>query len=222
MKKILVLALALFILPGVFAADVSQSFDPSRPAPGETVKVSMKVSNTAVGETFTIENQIPTGWNLQSWDVSGAEGGKDATSYRNAGSNRHGFSFTTSSASPTVTLTVTMPSGTSDGDYGFDAIYFDSSGQGRNQANVNVHTISCGDGTCEGSENSDNCAADCTPPPPPPPPSEPEPEAEEPEETEEEGGSNMLIIILVLAVIIGAGVYFFMNKKQPSGKKSKK
>ena len=174
MKKIAMLLLVAVLVSAVLsvsvlAASVSRNM-PSRVSPGETMVVTFSISGVKIGEVFTLEDQIPAGWLFTSWDVTGAKGGKDKVTHRVvAAENRHGFSFETESSSPQISFSVQVPSAAS-GNYNFDAVYFDSSGQGRSQGSVTVRTITCGDGVCEGSENTQNCVKDCPAPAPQPAP----------------------------------------------------
>ena len=219
MKKIAMLLLAaVFVCAlmsfSVMAASVSRNM-PSRVSPGEDMAISFSVSGVTAGELFTLEEKVPLGWAVSSWNVVGAKGGKDKVNYRYVSSdNRHGFSYTSEGSSSQITLNVKVPS-TAIGNYNFDAVYFDSSGQGKSQATLTVRTITCGDGVCEGSENTGNCVKDCPAPAPPqqPAPSTPSvpllPPAKKPT-------SNTTLIIVVVAAIAGLIIWWFLRKKKAS------
>ena len=214
MKKImLVMVFALLVLSmSVFAASVSRNM-PSRVSPGDDIQMTFSISGVPVGEVFTLEDQAPQGWRVDAWSVSGAQGGREGVDYRFvAAVNRHGFSFTAESANPTISFTVKVPTTAANGDYSFDAVYFDSSGQARNQGTVTVRTISCGDGVCEGGENSDTCVQDC--PVSAPPPAETTP-TEEPVDDGETGvpGPTSTIVLAVVVVLL-AGAFFLYTKRK--------
>ena len=216
MRKIAMLLLAVFVCAlmsfSVLAASVSTSM-PSRISPGDNLAISFSVSGVTAGELFTLEEKVPVGWAVSSWDVTGAKGGKDKVNYRYVSSdNRHGFSYPSEGSSSQITLNVKVPA-TAMGNYNFDAVYFDSSGQGRSQAAITVRTITCGDGVCEGSENTGNCVKDCPAPAPPPEqpapstPSAPLPPAKKPT-------SNTTLIIVVVAAIAALMAWWFLRKKK--------
>src|SRR3989338_3794270 len=204
MKKItLLLAFAILILStSAFAASVSRGM-PNRVSAGEDIQMTFSVSGVTVGELFTLEDQAPQGWRVDAWDVSGAKGGRGGVDYRFvAAENRHGFSFAAETASPTISFTVKVPTTAANGDYNFDAVYFDSSGQSRSQGTVTVRTITCGDGVCEGGENSDSCLADC--------PVAAAPPAEEPGQEAAEGASGLTSVIILVVVVILLVVAFLI------------
>ena len=216
MKKIAMLLLAVFVCAlmsfSVMAASVSRNM-PSRVSPGEDMAISFSVSGVTADELFTLEEKVPLGWAVLSWDVTGAKGGKDKVNYRYVSSdNRHGFSYASESSSSQITLNVKVPS-TAIGNYNFDAVYFDSSGQGKSQATLTVRTITCGDGVCEGSENTGNCVKDCPAPAPQQPapstPSAPLPPAKKPT-------SNGTLIVVVVAAIAALIAWWLFKKKKAS------
>jgi len=212
MKKItLLLILAILVLStSAFAASVSRNMA-SRASPGDDIAVTFSISGVNVGEVFTLEDQAPQGWRVDAWNVVGAQGGKDAVDYRFvAADNRHGFSFTAESANPTISFTVKVPT-TASGDYSFDAVYFDSLGQSKTPGTVTVRTITCGDGICEGGENSDSCLADCPVAAPAPEPTPSPTEAPAGEETEGDDFTSTIILVVVVLLLVGA---FFLYKKR--------
>lgn len=219
MRKISTLLLLFFAMTilstSAFAASVSRSM-PSRVSPGEDINMVLSVSGATAGQIFTLEEQAPQGWRVDNWNVAGAKGGKEAVEYRFvAADNRHGFSFTAESASPVITFTVKVPTTAANGNYAFDAVYFDSSGQSRSQGTVTVRTVTCGDGTCEGSENTENCAADC--------PAAPAPVVSPPETptgppailSPENAGKASIAGIVVLVIVAAIAVFLYTKRKKP-------
>lgn len=216
MKKImLVMVFALLVLStSVFAASVSRNM-PSRVSPGDDIQMTFSISGVTIGEVFTLEDQAPQGWKVDAWSVSGAQGGIEGVDYRFVAANRHGFSFTAESANPTISFTVKVPATAANGDYSFDAVYFDSSGQARTPGTVTVRTITCGDGVCEGGENSDTCLADCPAPAPPPAPAETAPTEEPVDEGEKgvPGATSTIVLAVVVALLVGAFFLYTKRKK---------
>ena len=211
MKKTTLLLISLMFVimsTSVFAASVSRSM-PSRVSPGEDISMVLSVSGATTGELFTLRDQAPQGWRVDAWDVTGAEGGKEAVDYQFVSDeNKHGFSFTASSSNPQITFTVKVPNN-ADGDYKFTAVYFDKSGFNNQEASTTVRTITCGDNICEGGENSDSCVEDC---PLPPPPSEPTATDEAP--SEEAAGVGSGLIVVVVLVVVGLVAFYLYNKKK--------
>ena len=216
MKKIAMLLLVAVLVSAVLsvsvlAASVSRNM-PSRVSPGETMVVTFSISGVKAGELFTLEDQVPAGWLFTSWDVTGAKGGKDKVTHRVvAAENRHGFSFEAESSSPQISFSVQVP-GAASGNYNFDAVYFDSSGQGRSQGSVTVRKISCGDGVCEGSENTQSCVKDC----PAPAPQQPAPASTKPVVPPAVPVKKMptIIVVAVFAVAAVVAWWLFMRRRK--------
>lgn len=199
----------------VLAASVSRNM-PSRVGSGDDLAVAFSVSGVKAGELFTLEDQVPAGWQVASWNVVGAKGGKDKVNHRYVvADNRHGFSYESEDSNSQITLNVKVPATASLGNYNFDAVYFDSSGQGRSQGSVTVRKITCGDGVCEGSESTQTCVADCPAPAPPPLPSvqlpaEPIPPAKKPTSQ----GTVVVVVVAAAAAVI-AWWLFVKRRKKP-------
>ena len=211
MKKLLVMLLMFSVLSlSVFAASVNRDISPSKVAPGEDVTVTLSARGVPVGELFTIEESSPASWSLLSWDVQGYEGDVTDIDLRTV-DNRRGYSFTAANANPVVTLVFRVPSNAASQDYAFDAVYFDSTGQSRSQGSVTVRVISCGDGVCEGDENSDSCSEDCQAPAPP---ADTTPaESDTPEETPEGTSGSGAIIVFAIVVVVALVGFFLYTKK---------
>ena len=211
MRKISTLLLLFFAMAmlstSAFAASVSRSI-PSQVTPGEDISMVLSVSGATVGQIFTLEEQAPQGWRVDAWDVAGAKGGKAAVEYRFlAAENRHGFSFTAESANPVITFTVKVPTTAANGDYAFDAVYFDSSGQSRSQGAVTVRVIACGDGVCEDGENTDSCAADCPAAPVIEPPETP---TSEPSGEVVSAGKASIMGVVVLLIFSAISIFLYI------------
>ena len=217
MKKIAMLLLAVVLVSAVLsvsvlAASVSRNM-PSRVSPGETMVVTFSIGGVKAGELFTLEDQVPAGWLFTSWDVTGAKGGKEKVTHRVvAAENRHGFSFEVESSSPQISYSVQVPATASLGNYNLDAVYFDSSGQGRSQGSVIARTIACGDGVCEGSENTQNCVKDC----PAPAPQQPAPASTKPVVPPAVPVKKMptIIVVAVFAVAAVVAWWLFMRRRK--------
>ncbi len=213
MRKISTLLLLFFAMAmlstSVLAASVSRSM-PSRAAPGEDITVTLSASGVPVGETFTLEEERPAGWNLISWDIKGYQGDVTDVQLRTV-ENRLGYSFLASTSNPVITLVFRVPTTAANGNYAFDAVYFDSSGQSRSQGTVTVRTIACGDGVCEGSENTDSCPSDCPAAPVVTPPETP---TTEPSGEAVSAGKASIIGVVVLVVVAAVAVFLYFRRKK--------
>ncbi len=206
MKKAIVYGLmSLLLLSVVFAASVSRSL-PRRADPNSELTVKLQIAGADSSGVIALEEELPEGLSIKDWTVTGAVEAKADITTREE-ENRYAWSFTPSGSSATVEYKIDL--GASDVTFG-TLVFFDKSGQGKvDPQTQKVAPITCGDGLCEGDENSDNCEADCPKPPQPrtvgagatlPP---------------EEGGMPTAAIIIVIAVIvIGLIVYFIIAKKK--------
>ena len=219
MRKIFAVFALLVLLLSVlsvsaFASSVGVQFSPSKAAPNEDVRVTFSVSGAVVGEVFTLRAQVPQGWRADDWAVSGAKGGSAGVEYQMlAADNKHGFSFTSDSSAPPISFTVKVPSGTVNGDYKVDAVYFDKSGFNRVEGNVKVGVVSCGDGVCEGSENSDSCSADC-PKVTQQPPKQPSASGAGSGDAGTAGGVSTPVLVVAVVVLLGLAAFFFLSRKK--------
>jgi hypothetical protein len=185
---------------------------PSRIQPGQTLTVTLSISGATAGKLFTLEDVIPAGLKIKEWTVTGAQEAKDLISTRDKDS-RFGWSFTPTSSDATVEYKIDLPN--SEAVYTFGKIvWFDPSGQGIESASptLTVTSIRCGDGVCEGSENSDNCVQDCPKPAPPQPVVTPKEEVV----MEKKGLSTTAIawIVVVIIVVLAAVGYYMWQKKR--------
>lgn len=177
----------------VLGASLSRSM-PGRVSPGEEVKVTFTISSMEVGKEAGISEVMPEEITIKEQSVTGAEG---TPKYVVVGRNNK-WSFKASSSSCSVTYKFDAPAV---GTYDFDAVYALPPANINNiKSTLTVRVITCGDGVCEGDENSDNCEADC---PKPAPPVEEEPEK-----------VNTGLIIVVAIVVVGLIIYFVLTKKK--------
>lgn len=210
----------LMILPFVFllsislvlAASVSRNM-PSRVDPGSEVEVKLTLSGAAAGQSVAIEDNVPNTITLTSWSIDGSQEAKEQVSHQQkpsskAGIDRHSWAFTAASGSPTVTYKFNAPSAL--GSYEFDVRWVTSEGFNHQASTLTVRTITCGDGVCEGSENSDNCVGDCPKPaaPAPAPAEVPVPTVPEPTK----GSGALVALVVVIVIIAGALGYRYMKK----------
>ena len=194
------------------AASVTRTMD-SRVSPGSDVEIKLVLDGANVGESVAIEDNIPNTISVSSWDISGADGGKSAVSYAKkasskAGIDRHSWSFKAESASPAVTYKITAPA--AEGAYEFDVRWVTKDGFNHQVASLTVRTISCGDGICEGAENSDSCASDC---PAAPAPVETTPDAQPPPAEPKKGKSATLWVLLAV-IVVGVAIVVVRYKKK--------
>lgn len=210
MKKLLTCSIMFLLVIGLaIAADVTRDM-PSRVQPGSTLTVTFNIANAQVDKLFTLEESLPAGLTITTWNVEGSAEAKDAIDTR-IKENRYGWSFTAASSALKITYTVDIPADFS-GQQTFDAVWFDPSGFNTDAKTVTVAPVVCGDGICEGAENSDSCPADCKVAPPSPPPTEPEEEVTPPEQPASKLGIGLLVMVLVIIVIIV--IYIIYPKKQ--------
>ena len=193
-KTIVYFSMFLLSVSLVFGASLSRDM-PGRVSPGEEVEVTFSISGMDVGEEAGISEVIAEGITVKEQKVTGAEG---TAKYELVGRN-HKWGFKASSSSCSVTYKFDAPSEV--GSYDFDAVYALPPANIDNiKSTLTVRVITCGDGFCEGDENSDNCESDC---PKPAPPAE-----------EEAKKVNVGLIIIVAIVVIGLIIYFVVSKKK--------
>ena len=208
MKKLLILPLILLLAIGfVLAATVNRDM-PSRADPGSGVTAKLTLSGANAGEGTAIEEIIPDTITIKSWDISGSKEAKSAVGYtkkasKTTGFTRHSWTFTAASSSPSITYKFDAPS--TEGNLKFDVRWITSDGFSHKESSLAVRTVKCGDGICEGSENSDNCEADC-PKPKPPAPKAPA--------AKEKPKANVGVIIAIIAIIIIIVAVVLSKKKK--------
>ena len=209
MKKLIVLPIIfLLTLSVVLAASVSRSMS-SRVEPSSEVEIILTMSGAPVGEQVAIEDNIPNTITVKSWEISGSQEPKGEVSYvkkpsAKSGIDRHSWAFTASSGSPSVTYKIDAPSAL--GNFEFDVRWVTSDGFNHQASTLTVRTITCGDGVCEGNENSDSCEADC-PKSAPAPSSAPVEEVAPPKKST---GTIFVVIVVVLAAL--AAGYWYKKK----------
>lgn len=208
MKLIAYPVIFLLIAGIAMAADMSRSM-PDKVSPGDTITVAFSVSGMEVGKQVALSEVVPSGWKITDWAVSGSQEAKSAVTFAEKTSGEYQWSFTASSASPSLSYTLKVPS-TALGSYNFDGVYILPPANMNNlKKSLTVRVITCGDGTCEGTENSDNCVADCpkpvVQPPAVTPPATP---TEESSENTGTSGNTVKIGLLIVAVIVAA--YFLI------------
>ena len=205
MKKVIVyFSMFLVVASLVFAASVSRDL-PSRADPNSELTVKLQVSGADTSGLFTLEEELPAGITIKEWNIVGAKESKDVIATRTT-ENRQAWSFTPTSSSATVEYKINL--GASGVTFG-TLVFFDKSGQSKTDPQtLRVAAISCGDGICEGSENSDSCVADC------PKAAIPTPPAAEVTPEVEEKKMPIGVIVAVIIVIIGLVIYFTAVKKK--------
>jgi len=207
MRKAIVYGLmGLLLLSVVFAASVSRDL-PRRADPNSELAVKLQISGADPSGIIALEEELPEGLSVKDWSVTGAvEAKADITTREKDG--RFAWEFTPSGASATVEYKIDV--GVSDVTFG-TLVYFDKSGQGKVDSQTQkVAPITCGDGLCEGDENSDNCESDC---PKPAPPAEAPPPPEGPP-AESAGLSTGAIIGIIIAIIVIIIIVVVMKKKK--------
>ncbi len=206
-KYLMFFAVLLALSSAVFAASVSRSI-PDRVSPGETVTVTFSIGSAEAGKLFTLEDDLPDDWKFSTWEVSGSQESKDKINHRSADGNRHGWSFTPTGSSAQIKYTAVAGAA---GSASFDAVWFDASGQSRDQKSVTVRNIACGDNVCEGDESESSCPADCRKSEPQPQPVTPQPA---PPEKPAAGIPTAGILVVVVIVLAGLAAFFLLRKKK--------
>ncbi|MBI2107729.1 hypothetical protein HYU10_00585 [Candidatus Woesearchaeota archaeon] len=206
MKKIpIYLSVFLLAVSMAFAASISREL-PSRADPNSELTVNLRISGADPSGVIALEETLPAGITVKDWTVTGAKEAKAEIQTRTK-EGRFGWTFTPTSSSASVEYKITL--GASDVTFG-SLVYFDKAGQGKVDARtLRVAPITCGDGVCEGSENSDNCAGDCPKPAAP----APAPEVKAPEVPEPTKGSGALVALVVVIVIIAGALGYWYTKK---------
>ena len=213
MKKIIISLVILVLMSTlVLAGSVSRNM-PSRIQPGATLTVTLSISGATAGKLFTLEDIIPAGLKVKEWTVTGAQESKEAIAVREK-ANSFGWSFTPTGGSATVEYKIDLPAAETSYSFG-KIVWFDPSGQGSesNAASLTVAAVKCGDGVCEGNENSDNCVQDCPKPAAPVAPAQPQPTPTTPSAKPLSNTSLAWIIVAVIVVIAAVG-YFMMQRKK--------
>ena len=209
MRKLLVLPIIfLLALSVALAASVSRDM-PSRADPGSEVQVTLTLNGATAGEGVAIEDTIPNTIAVKSWEISGSQEAKADVSYQKKASqkegfDRHSWAFT-AVGSPSITYKFDAPAV---GGYEFDVRWITSEGFSHSASTLAVRTITCGDGACEGNENTDNCAADC------PKPAEAAPSAVAPKAIEAPGKAPVAWIIAAVVIILGIVLIVMYQKKK--------
>lgn len=133
MKKITLGLMLLLMLPLALGATVSRNM-PTNVVPNGQLGVTFNI-NTEIGKTFALEDQVPSGFSLIGWDITGADKAAVETRFANG---KYAWSFKPTSTSVVLSYTLQAPAS---GTYSFDAIYFDAAGQGKSQGSVTVGVI---------------------------------------------------------------------------------
>ena len=211
MRKLLVLPIIFILALSIaLAASVSRNM-PSRVDPGSEVQVTLTLSGATAGDGVAIEDTIPNTITVKSWEISGSQEAKADVSYQKKASqkegfDRHSWAFTAASGSPSITYKFDAPAV---GGYEFDVRWITREGFSHSASTLTVRTITCGDGTCEGNENSDNCAADCPKPAEAAPPT-----VEAPKAVEAPSKAPTAWIIAAVVVILGIILIVAYQKKK--------
>ena len=212
MKKLMIFLMIFALMASTVLAGTITRNMPSRIQPGQTLTVTLSISGATAGKLFTLEDVLPAGLSIKEWTVNGAQESKDQITIRTK-DNRFGWSFTPTGSGASVEYKIDLPAAESAYTFG-KVVWFDPSGQGSESsaAALTVATIRCGDGVCEGSENSDSCVQDCPKPAAP----APQPKAQTQASAAQQAGlssTTLAIIVVVIIVIIALVGYFMMKKK---------
>ena len=157
-KRFLVfLAVFLILCYSSMAALVTREIV-SKVNPSETFDITFKISSAQIDSLFTLEDSLPESFIFNSWSITNTKEDLPDIQVRTIGT-RHAWAFTPSADTLELVYSVTAPATL--GSYEFDAVWFDPLGQSRSKVTLLVSDSECGDGTCSGDEDCENCAADC-------------------------------------------------------------
>ena len=214
MKKLMIFFVIFALMAAsVLAGSVSRNM-PSRVQPGQTLTVTLSISGATADKSFTLEDVVPAGLKIKEWIVTGAKESKEAINIREKGNN-FGWSFTPTSSSASVEYKIDLPN--SEAAYTFGKIvWFDPSGQGieASSPTLTVANVRCGDGICEGNENSDNCVQDCLKPAPAQPPAPTLTKEQAMEKKPALSNTAIAWIVVAIIVVLAAVGYFMWQKKK--------
>ena len=207
-KTIVYCAMLLLALSVVFAASVNREL-PRRADPNSDLTVKLQISGADSSAVMALEEELPSGITVKDWAVTGAKEAKSDIKTREK-DNRYAWEFTPTGSSATIEYKIKL--GANDITFG-TLVFFDKSGQGKvDSQTLKVAPITCGDGICEGDENSDNCEADCPKAAAPPAPTPPAEEAPPKEAVKKEFPTGIVIVAAI--VIIGIIIFWLLRKKK--------
>lgn len=219
------------------AATLSKNI-PKNIEPGNTLTVTFRISDIEAGEVFSIEEMIGNELPIKDYNIEGAEKTEAEVEYEEKLSSdgkktRYSWVYQAATSNPKLTYTIDIPS-TLEGNYVLDTIYILPPAKMDNiKSNLRIGKIVCGDGYCEGNENSDACPEDC----PKVEKAEAVTAATEGEPTTTGGlggitgavvgklfatkGRSLPLDLSIIAVIIIIVVLFLLKKWKKKGKKKK-
>jgi len=191
---------------GVLAATLSREI-PSRVDPGSEFTAKIVVPDAVADKTLTIEETLPKGVTLKTWDITGTKESKsqlqaDPKKYR-VKDGSYGWSVTPTGP---VTITYTLAAPQTEGSLDFDAVYFDPSGFNHNAYKLSV-----------AKEVAPAPAPEPTPSPAPAPAAAPAPQPSKPvPQTPPPSKGNLAYMVGILALVVLGAVgwyYYSQNKK---------
>jgi len=218
--------LFLFSIGLANAASLSKDI-PKNIEPGKTITVTFRISDIEAGEVFSIEEMIVNDLSIKDYKIEGAEKTETEVEYEKKLSSdgkktRYSWVYQATTSNPKLTYTIDIPS-TLEGNYELDTIYILPPAKMDNiKSTLRIAKIVCGDGYCEGNENSDSCPEDC-------------PKVEKKEGAEVTGAAitgavtggpisrvltnpdavrELKITGAVIVILLGIGVYYFKRKKR--------
>lgn len=181
---------------------------PARVDPSSEFTANLNIPDATVGESLTIEETVPAGVVLKSWDITGAKESKtallgDAKKYR-VKDNAYGWSVTPTGP---VTITYTATSPSNEGNLDFNAVWFDKSGFNKNSFTLSVAVA------VPATEQPPVPAASPTPAPAPAAPVQKAAPAPKPVDQSTSAGTWAMILGLII-VIAGVVWYYYNTKKR--------
>lgn len=224
----------LLTMSFAYAATLSKSA-PKNIEPGNTLTVTFRIGGMEEGEVFSIEEMIVNELPIKDYEIEGAEKTEAEAEYEKKSSSdgkktRHSWVYQATTPNPKLTYTVDVPS-TLEGNYVLDTIYILPPAKMDNiKSNLRIGEIVCGDGYCEGNEDSSNCLEDCP---------KAEKEAESEEQPEVSGGlgaitgavvgklfatkgRNLWVDLPIIGIIIFIIVFYVRKLKRRTKKQIKR
>lgn len=199
----------LLISSFAYAATLSKNI-PKNIEPGNTLTVTFRMSGIEAGEVFSIEEMIVNELSIKDYKIEGAEkteteAEREEKLSSDGKKTKYSWVYQATISNPKLTYTIDIPS-TLEGNYVLDTIYILPPAKMDNiKSNLRIAKIMCGDGYCEGNENSDTCIEDC-------------PKVEEKEErakitgaatAEVEAEPNKLIGLVSIIIVVALGVLLY-------------
>lgn len=195
------------VLGATFSRDMPAKVDPA-----SEFTAKLNIPDAVAGESLTIEETLPSGVVLKSWDIIGTKESKtallgDAKKYR---VKDGAYAWSVIPTGP-VTITYTATSPSNEGNLDFNAVWFDKSGFNKNSFTLSVATAAAAPAT----EQPPAPVASPTPVPTPAATAQkPAAQTPKPASQSTSGAGTWAVILGLIIVIAGITWYYYSNKKK--------